>query len=272
MGAGFGPESLSRLNFVSSLPEENRMHIPSMLFQNGEAIRMLDPLSRIRIVRSRDWANVPDFVLGWLERSSNGQLAFRDALAVDQTDDALANRLVDVTRLIRCAALACFWVGTNDLMTARTIRRLLAAHLVSEAVLKAQELCQQGLFGSGLSLLRELCPGILGVGESSFFLFLICQNSDAVVKPLPFGPHIIQFLDSLPWSCPPVVRSSRSFPISSDKLPADFSYDTYLLLLHNWAHLLDCEPAQIELWLRQQADAAAGSPVRPWVEGVSGQY
>jgi hypothetical protein len=147
-------------------------------------------------------------------------------------------------------------VGTGPWRVARMIQ----SPNFSKILCQVCHECSHGFF---LKAYETLTANIsrLGPAFASKFLYFYCGNMKANVKPLIFDSVVIKSLRErgVPRVLMDYLAHSANNPRGGEE-----AYGQYLILMHNWAKAIRCQPDQLEyfLWNLRSAAKKADYPFR----------
>jgi hypothetical protein len=128
------------------------------------------------------------------------------------------------------------------------VDKMLKSPGFARTLCRASEECFHGLF---LKAYKTLVGNInrLGPAFASKYLYFLCYNFKAPVKPLIFDSVVVETMRTLNWP-----KGYVDYLALKNNTPRrqSFAYAQYLFLLHNWAGALGCRADQIEyfLWIK----------------------
>lgn len=225
------------------------MFIPDILQRNEGRIRKLD-VDNQQVEFNRDsWRkHIPDLddILDGIRGNS---ISRQDICRIFPNDPT---RLVPCTparqaELRRFFILVMIWgygtVGTGPWRVGRMIQ----SPGFTKTLCQVSEECFYGLF---LKAYETLVRNVkrLGPAFATKYLYFLCRNFKASVRPLIFDSVVVKSMRTFNWPnwCVDYM-AYRNIPRRQSH-----AYGQYLILLHNWAGALGCRADQIEyfLWAR----------------------
>lgn len=115
------------------------------------------------------------------------------------------------------------------------------------------ESCYRSDFNSAFKMLTQL----IDWKKSEFvtqFLYYLCRNMNAVVKPLIFDKAVLSGMSKFG----PKNMCKERFTIGYVARTSWEAYSQYLILMHNWAGKIPCRPDQLVEFLRIRGDKGVG--------------
>jgi hypothetical protein len=223
------------------------MYIPEILRENAGHIRKLDVEDQPVVFNRNAWRkHIPD--IDKILEGIKSDTITRDAIFRVFPNDP--TKLVSCTparqaELRRYFILIMVWgygkVGAGPWR----VDKMLKSPGFARTLCQASEECFYGLF---LKAFETLVGNVnrLGPAFASKYLYFLCHNFKAPVKPLILDSVVVKTMRTFNWP-----KGRVDYLALKDNTPRSqsFAYGQYLILLHNWAGALGCRADQIEYFL-----------------------
>ena len=225
------------------------MYIPEFLRENAARIRKLDVDNQPVEFNPDSWRkHIPklDGILEGIPGNTISRQFIFDIFPGDPTSLVRCTKARQ-SELRRFFILVMIWgygkVGSGPWRVAR----MLESPHFGKTLCQVSEECFYGLF---LKACETLTRNIdrLGPAFATKYLYFLCRNFQAPVKPLIFDSVVVRSMRSFDWPAWGVdYMADGNIPRRQSQ-----AYEQYLILMHNWAEALHCRADQIEyyLWAR----------------------